>query len=126
MRELKEGNREGEITESFFFFLFGISSPCAKFQSGEALALFVEKWRKGTISPERVMKANVLRQEQQCMQVQKQGQRAPQPLRAKTNNEVTDFVRHRESVRDTLTLKFFPLLCLLSGCQISVYVFPLM
>lgn len=49
---------EGAITVEPFFFLhlFGISSPCAKFQSGEALAVFVEKKKKRgreAISPER-------------------------------------------------------------------------
>lgn len=76
--------REGEITK-FFFQLFGISSPRAKFQSREALAVFVEKRRKEAISPKRVMKANVLRQELQSTHVQRQGQRAPQSLGAKTN-----------------------------------------
>lgn len=51
----------------------GISSACAKFQSKEALALFVEKQRKEAISQESVMKASELRQELQSTQIQRQG-----------------------------------------------------
>lgn len=79
------GGKEGRRDNKVFFQLFGISSPRAKFQSREALAVFVEKRRKEAISPKRVMKANVLRQELQSTHVQRQGQRAPQSLGAKTN-----------------------------------------
>lgn len=52
--------------ESFFFHLFGISSPPAKFQSGEALALFVEKKKRGgegkRYHPRGVMTDDALRQ----------------------------------------------------------------
>lgn len=51
----------------------GISSPGAKFQSKEALALFVEKQRKEAISQERVMKASELRQELQSTQIERRG-----------------------------------------------------
>lgn len=68
--EGEEGRRDN--SRIFFFQFFGISSPCAKFQSREALALFAEKRRKEAISPKRVVKANVLRQELQSTHVQRQ------------------------------------------------------
>lgn len=84
VRERKKGN-QGRRDNRKFLQLFGILSPCAKCQNGEALSLFVEKWGRGAISPERAMKANILRQELQGTHVQRGGQRAPRTLGAKTN-----------------------------------------
>lgn len=67
----KEREREQRRRDNTKF--SGILRPCAKFQSKEALALFVEKQRKEAISQERVMKASGLGQELQSTQIQRRG-----------------------------------------------------
>lgn len=76
-------NRAGVITQGFFQHI-GISRPCAKFRSREALSLFVEKLRKGGISLGRVMRANVRRKELLCTQVQRGAHWPSLPLWSKT------------------------------------------
>lgn len=51
--------------------LHGISSACAKFLREEALALFVEAWRKGEISQEIGIKAGALELKLQCMSLKR-------------------------------------------------------
>ena len=81
---VREGIQGRGDNRTFFSSLeFQVLVP--NFREGRQFPYLWKNWRKGAISPETVMKANVPRQDLQCTQVQSRGQRAPQPLRAKTN-----------------------------------------
>lgn len=81
VREGMQGRRDSRT----FFSSQEFQVPVPNFREGRPFPYLWKKRRKGAISPETVMKANVLRQDLQCTQVQSGSQRAPRPLRAKTN-----------------------------------------